>query len=980
MSDLVIREGHSGDLIREVQSRLKELGFTLDESGTFDERTGDVVAIFLKENGFEPERHLTHDQIHYLLSEGAVESFLGSVDSLDGDAPQMAHMLPLIKAGMESPDGKCRWLAISRGLLKFGDAFVYWLQYMADGLSGEPREIASSLSELASTMMILWLQGTTLSTRADEVERRASLALRTLEYVEDVSTRRLSLSALLILPSGHPLRNEQFIRDNLWECLKASRDEEDWEEFVTVGNTILEHNLEDGEGDSDLARELWSMVEESGSASRAIDPSQRQMTSLLLAERYLREARNTSTVGDGVREHVLGTALKCAEAGFGPGTEEKATLLKAEVLFELGAYHNAAKLVSPLANLDKEGNPKAIRLKSRIRFALGHYERCVELLSETVELESIDYLGAIEENEISETGERFSEDVITLAFSYAYLGNWDDALHSLDFAKSQRLRRSQMLRRLFGGEEFLRLESNVAAAVRGVADLDIGAQCDRNDPIGTGVSDVGKILEEYRRVRPSFETVPNVSVFVKDLGDALEEGEAVVCLGYCQKGLMVAVVLKGDTDSPSEAFTDDQLNTREISEIMRMGRVYSVWDPMTAYYSEFEPMEAIDYLLRKMNDMLGKRLAKILKARGISEVTFVPHLQLHEVPFWALPSLRKFNVRVASSMASFLEWKQETAKLEANLTAVGNPTEDLGLATVESEAVSGLLESRGFQVSLLTGRKATEKAITDSASRNTLLHFAGHGVADTNNPLLSALVVHPDEKWDWPAKGDPFARYREFIPEVDYSASIHRDTPDGRLFIDLNYGEVERLRLEHSSRGTLVGMYLDERLISVAELWTVGDMMAESGLGKCEFAYLAACESGRDSYNDTIDEAVKIPSALQAAGVKSIVCTIWKVEELTALVFGLIFFRNLISCSERVTSLSSLIDACREELRKCTLGRVVDILTNAKTLLKSKVAKAELEHALRLVPDLPDRPFEHPYHWAAFFSLGSDTIELPWGD
>lgn len=144
-----------------------------------------------------------------------------------------------------------------------------------------------------------------------------------------------------------------------------------------------------------------------------------------------------------------------------------------------------------------------------------------------------------------------------------------------------------------------------------------------------------------------------------------------------------------------------------------------------------------------------------------SRVIFVPDKWLHFVPFAALFDaatnrfvVERFETGIAPSLelyaASMSRYGQlKETRLAPNVLVIGNPTFDAQVvslprlrgAEAEARRVADLY--RGAR--LLVGDQATKRAFLRDAAVASVVHFAGHGVVSPEAPLLSHLVLAPDE-------------------------------------------------------------------------------------------------------------------------------------------------------------------------------------------------------------------------------------------
>ena len=141
-----------------------------------------------------------------------------------------------------------------------------------------------------------------------------------------------------------------------------------------------------------------------------------------------------------------------------------------------------------------------------------------------------------------------------------------------------------------------------------------------------------------------------------------------------------------------------------------------------------------------------------LEGRPPRELLIVPHDTLHYLPFQALmPAADRFLIQDAplyyyssASLIQFTRAKAQAAQANGAL-AVGNP--DLGdprmnlwYAGREAREVQGLYPG----ATAFIGREATKGNVEGLVGREALVHFATHADLEEQDPLGSALLLHPD--------------------------------------------------------------------------------------------------------------------------------------------------------------------------------------------------------------------------------------------
>jgi CHAT domain-containing protein len=979
---MVLKIGSRGSQVAEVQMRLKELEYPIAQvDGIFGPGTQDAVIFFQNQHGLEENGELTENQIEMLFSKNAQKaSPVARADAPIG-AAEMKSMMGYAAMAVKETDEKKRRRILSNAILEFGFRFLYVIDKIHRQTPEDMKELTALLQDQLSDVFASWLGGEQLTDRADEDERRAAAAMDALE-AGGLGLIRLAAEAILRLPVDHPLRNMDFLRTKLLARAQECRDTELWEDFVLIGKILLRQDiLTEPEAQvlvEDLTRLAESPTEEQ---QRVLDDESRRSIFLGIAGWHITRSIKDRDAGSneaGAHRAASQEFMKKAQA---IRSAPKDVLLLATALDESDQSEEAADLLSPLVDSGEDGYETAAWLEGLIRIRLGHYERGVEILERVVPQEEDLYLLAIGDENVESAGQRYSKDAVRLAFGYAFLGKWAKAIDTIDRVKSPRLRHAMKLRQSAAGSELLKLEAQLASASRGVPSSDVAGIDKETDPLGSRLSAVARVLEKYRESRPDLSTTRLGPPTLSEVGSALDKDEALVCMGSSFKGLMMGVLLHGDTDSPSGRFIFEELPKKRITKLMFESEQISGWALELAATEPVNPEPALDLFLTKTDNAFGKRLAEFLEKYGICKVTIIPHRMLHFIPFWALPSLKKFDVRTAPSMAQWYQNHKTVARLNEKATAVGNPTLDLGLATAEAEFLKAILEKRGCKTDVLVENDAKEDAIRDSIRGSGLLHFAGHGLAKPMQPMLSALLTHPEEKWGWPAEGDPLSALAKEAKKwtVNSDGTRHADLTEGRLveYTDDKEEIVER-RLEHAATGTLWGVYDQNQLLNLAELWTTSDVLIEDAFTTCSVAFLGACESGRGALRVEIDEDVGLPSALQLAGVDTVVCTLWPVGDVTALVFARIFYHHLTSQPRGTVNLAALVSTSRVELAGIDRDGTIGLLHEIAQQTTRKGTRAQLDYVIEKMAADPERPFAHPYHWAAFFTQGSELVEITW--
>jgi hypothetical protein len=240
----------------------------------------------------------------------------------------------------------------------------------------------------------------------------------------------------------------------------------------------------------------------------------------------------------------------------------------------------------------------------------------------------------------------------------------------------------------------------------------------------------------------------------------------------------------------------------------------------------------------------------------------------------------------------------------------------------EAHLLTGLVPS----ATMLVGSRASEQNLEQLASSGKLrqfrlLHLATHGEANEQCPLETALLLARDRL---PAS-----------PDLEVVAALgRRKSLDGRVTVG-----------------------------SVLEGWKLD----------CDLAVLSACSSGLGRYTQG-EGMLGFAQALLQKGARSVVLSRWKVDDSATALLMVRFYENLLGKRaglKEVLGRAAALDEAKRWLRE--LNR-----REAQTLVAALAGGALRGSEKPAVPvkakgpALPagERPFAHPYYWAAFVLIG----------
>ena len=342
----------------------------------------------------------------------------------------------------------------------------------------------------------------------------------------------------------------------------------------------------------------------------------------------------------------------------------------------------------------------------------------------------------------------------------------------------------------------------------------------------------------------------------------------------------------------------------------------------------------------------------VSKLDGITELIVIPHLYLHQIPFAALPIFPssakadaegrrsvgaeclgdKFTIRYAPSCQILKYCDDRPASTHTQHGTIENADGTLPGAGFEGAHIATL-----FKVAdnyRLQGRKQATidgfHALMKQPDRPiTSLHFANHAQSRLDNPLESALQL-----------------------------------ADGNITLD-------RLMIS--------------RYLNLHEV------------------FLSCCETHLGTTKIT-DDILTLATGFLCAGARSVISTLWAVDDLATALFSIFYYHNRYDNHSRAKSLKMaqvrLRNLTGEEFKlnyRDNLGSHLAAYAKANKAdrkeLTAQLKRREIDRvkfdrdeprltkayndALSLIESLDrhsqtDRPFAHPYYWAAFTCQGLD--------
>ncbi|MEC4815911.1 MAG: CHAT domain-containing tetratricopeptide repeat protein [Scytonema sp. PMC 1069.18] len=317
-----------------------------------------------------------------------------------------------------------------------------------------------------------------------------------------------------------------------------------------------------------------------------------------------------------------------------------------------------------------------------------------------------------------------------------------------------------------------------------------------------------------------------------------------------------------------------------------------------------------------------------------NQVILIPHFVLHIFPLHALPLkdgsylIDRFprGVRYSPSCQALqLAQSQECFNCSNHLFGVQNPTQDLSYSDLE---VAAIRQKFCPNDDILAQKDARKTEIHPLRLQNAhYIHFSCHGYFNFENSLLSALLL-----------ADAFVAQDIAVSGEQQQDAHLADSSTSERTLRVQTGEIIDL----------------SQCLTLAEIFTLN-------LSQCRLVTLSACETGLIDTTTSSDEYMGLPNGFLYAGSPSVVSSLWIVNDISTTFLMIKFYENL----QRQTSVAVALNQAQIWLRNAR-GAELEQWMEEKQLPMNATLKISLKRRFRQEP----RPFQEPFHWAAFCAIG----------
>jgi len=185
---------------------------------------------------------------------------------------------------------------------------------------------------------------------------------------------------------------------------------------------------------------------------------------------------------------------------------------------------------------------------------------------------------------------------------------------------------------------------------------------------------------------------------------------------------------------------------------------------------------------------------------------------------------------------------------------------------------------------------------------------------------------------------------------------------------------VRRHQLLHFSCHGLyrLGAPLQSALMLADATLEMGEVMARMELRHTWLTVLSACETSLGDYREVADEQFGLPLGFLVAGAPTVWGAMWAADDFSTALLMKTAYRNLRDGMDKPEALR----AAQLWLRGLTAKEIYELLEGEQVAVaRPRGAQPELEdikkeYMLRIIFDPAEKPFAHPYYWAAMQCVG----------
>ncbi len=528
-------------------------------------------------------------------------------------------------------------------------------------------------------------------------------------------------------------------------------------------------------------------------------------------------------------------------------------------------YRKAVSLIT--ASLDvksPESFPSDARERARtlgnVHCRQGQFEKAFAAFEKAAVADKYAYQEAVltdsVEREINEGASVYYQS----AWCLAKMGRITDAFEWLERGKTRTLSEKTALDRAWFDdireedrikyrrltERLVELETEQRTGVRSLQDIAEDVKSTRYE--------LDELIEKIRDYKPVFlrhginfhsmyEFFPQEDAAVMEM-DITDHGTLILLL-FKKEGIPVVDAVFNDHFTLDRLVYITKLWLNRYRRFQRASR--------TAVAERLSWGKYIRRFVGRLSEELFAPALDIIYDQNVKRLMIVPHLSMHIFPLHLMS--RRHNGRRRSvmedmevvflpSLTLYRENIKQRKPYADKFTGITDPTGDLLWAAKETEKIKEFFTNGPI---VLKGKHAAPSLVKKEIRKAGYVHLACHGFFDQNDVYNSGLALSPDEQ----------------VRPTQHSESSESAT-------------LRKLKIQ-----------TEKQMLTLSEIFT------SLRTPETRLVVLSACESGLVDVDRTADEFVGLPAGFLYAGARSVVSSLWMVDDESTGILMQNFYRNL---------------------------------------------------------------------------------------
>src|SRR3972149_2954263 len=221
----------------------------------------------------------------------------------------------------------------------------------------------------------------------------------------------------------------------------------------------------------------------------------------------------------------------------------------------------------------------------------------------------------------------------------------------------------------------------------------------------------------------------------------------------------------------------------------------------------------------------------------------------------------------------------------------------------------------------------------------------------------------------------PFSEYEamkvgSLFEEKDYNTEVYMDEKAKKDLIARKKKWLDSNVIHLSCHGQFKEEPLDSSIIFADDDTLTAREVYDMSL-KTNLVVLSACETAKSTIK--AGEIYGLTRAFLYAGTSSLMCTLWKVSDLSTSMLIEKFYEELLNSIPSTINKAEALRRAQKFLVKSSNQEIKEYLEKAKEELKKmhKFLPEDENEKINNIIEKHEHPFEDPYYWAPFILIGN---------